>query len=147
MRRDYEARRPKDVETPLMKAAKQLSVELRRKLCQEKCFPKRTQWMYGKPMCDMLTAYRAALSDANKPKVEYDGQVFPEMRRRRYVMQQIALGKLDALDILLNEAVEVLCIDPDKMANVFGLIHQNYVYINAWIKADAKRYGPPNNGG
>ena len=147
MRRDYEARRPKDAETPLFKAEKQLSIELRRKLCQEKCFPKRSQWMYGKPMSELLSDYRASLSRANKPKIEYDGKIIPALREERYIRQQLAMGDLDALDVLLNEAIEVLTLDPDKMENVLGLIHKNYVLLSAWIKADEKRYGPPVFGG
>jgi len=121
-------------------------VDLRRKLCQEKTFPKRSRWMYGEKLCDLLGEYRAALSRANKPRVELGGVTVQELRERRYIQQQIALGELDALDVLLNEAVEVLEMDPDSLENIFGLINRNYALLGAWITSELKRYGPPAGG-
>ena len=93
--------------------------------------------MIAGKIADIANDYETAIDEANKPLV-----VTPYLRQRRFEQQQIALGKLEALDKKLNQAQRVLHIDPNKLEYIAQLIIDCTKLMQAWIRADEKRYGP-----
>lgn len=126
-------------ETPYLRESEYLTDRILRKVCQEKVFPKRSRWVIAEKIADTAVDYLTAVIEANDPKVQTQ-----ELRDRRYTLQQIALGKLSALDVLLNTAIRVLSLQPENFKDIASRIITCERLLKAWIASDEKRYGPPS---
>ena len=138
MPRDSRPQEPSKTETPLMLKAAELGDELFRKLCKEDIFPRRSRWIMAGKIADLMNDYETAIDEANVPKVKT-----PALRDRRFEQQQIALGKLDALDKRITQAKRVFDANPNRLEYISKLIIENKRLLQAWINSDEKRYGPP----
>ncbi|MBR3278700.1 MAG: hypothetical protein IKG01_07400 [Lachnospiraceae bacterium] len=126
-------------ETPSLRESAYLVERILRKLCQEKVFPKRSRWVIAQKIADTANEYLTAVIEANDPKVQTE-----ELRERRFTLQQIALGKLSALDVLINMAIRVLSLKPENFKDIADRIITCEKLLKAWIASDEKRYGPPS---
>ena len=94
--------------------------------------------MSGK-IADMTNDFMTSVIEANDPKVQT-----VELRDRRYTLQQIALGKLSAVDVLLNAAIRRFNLPADEFEFIAEKINNCEKLIKAWVNSDEKRYGPPS---
>lgn len=126
-------------ETPLLREASYLSDAIFQKLMNEKIFPKRSRWLMSGKIADMTNDFMTSVIEANDPKVQT-----VELRDRRYTLQQIALGKLSAVDVLLNAAIRRFNLPADEFEFIAEKINNCEKLIKAWVNSDEKRYGPPS---
>ena len=135
------AKKPRNYkeETPSLRESAYLCDKVLRKLMNEKVFPKRSRWLISGKIADLTNEYMAAVIEANDPKVQTT-----ELRDRRYTLQQIAIGKLSALDVLLNQAKRSLGLPADELEDIAGQINNCRKLLSSWVASDLKRYGPPS---
>ena len=130
---------PRKSETPLMKASMDMTDAILKKLQNEKFFPRRFRWLIAGKIADLANDYMTAIIEANDPKVQTQG-----LRDRRFELQQIALGKLSALDVKLAQAVRVMELNPNELEYIAGLVNRCRELMQAWVNSDKKRYGSPS---
>ncbi len=124
--------------TPSLRESYRLRAAVFNKIRQEKLFPKRSRWMYAEKIFSMTLDYLTSVIEANDPRVQTI-----ELRDRRYTLQQIAIGKLSALDVLINSARDDLGLPYDEFDEVEDRIEECNRLLNAWVRSDEIRYGPP----
>ena len=125
-------------ETPSLRESYRLRGVIYRKLKQERLFPKRSRFLYADPIWKLTLEYLTSIIEANDPKVQTI-----ELRNRRYTLQQIALGKLSALDVLINSARDDMNLPPDEFDEIEDRIDTCMKYIHSWVKSDEYKYGAP----
>lgn len=130
---------PRKTETPLMKASMDMTDAILKKVQNEKYFPRRSRWVITGKIADLANDYMTSINEANDPKVQTQG-----LRDRRFELQQIAFGKLSALDVKLSQAVRVLNLNPDELEYITGLVNRCKTLLQAWVNSDIKRYGSPS---
>ena len=126
-------------ETPSLRESANLTDEIFKKLTQESIFPRRSRWVMAHKIADLANDYMDAVVEANDPKVQTKA-----LRDRRYTLQQIAIGKLSALDVKLSQAVRVFNLNPDEFEVISGKINECSKLLASWVESDVKRYGPPS---
>ena len=125
-------------ETPSLRETYRLRGAVFNKIKQEKLFPKKSRWAYAEKIFHQVLDYQTAVIEANDPKVQTI-----ELRNRRYTLQQIALGKLSALDVMINSARDDLGLPAGEFDDIEDRIEECQRLLNAWVKSDEQRYGPP----
>lgn len=103
---------------------------------KEDVFPKRSRWIFAKKIAELMDEILVAMEEANKPEVATEG-----LRIRRFEQQQIALGKLSALDRTLTQAMRSIPINPNRLEDIGHQINECERLVHAWINSDKQRYG------
>lgn len=124
--------------TAVLRESHELVVWLSRKLCREDVFPKRSRWLLAGKIADTLNDYMRDVVRANEIKVITQAE-----RDARHYWQTMAMAELMTLDVLVNNAVEILDIEPERLKRYAGLCNSCRGLLMAWMNADNKRYGPP----
>lgn len=126
--------------TPALRKTDELTEWLLRKLCNENVFPKRSRWLIGGKIADLVNDYSINVFRANEIKV-----VTQKERDARHYYQTMAIANLMALDAKVNQAQRILDISPDSLEYYAALVNDCRALIMAWMNADKKRYGAPTS--
>ena len=124
--------------TPLLVKTEELMIWLTGKLCNEQVFPKRSRWLFGGKIADLMNDYHTAVHKANEIKVATQQE-----RDLRHYYQTMAYSNLMALDAKINLAQRALDIEPEKLHHYATLCNACRTMLLAWMNSDTKRYGPP----
>lgn len=130
------SREPTSKKAPFLRAAEQLARETLALLCREKVFPKRSRWLLGKPMADLVSAYYSEAMTANGIRVQTAAE-FVERHRH----QTLAIAQLYSLNAMMGLAQAVLSINPDDLDYWATLLNEADRCTKAWMNSDEKRYG------
>lgn len=121
--------------TAVLRSVDRLATETLSVLCKEAIFPKRTRWIIGQPIANLVNNVHSCVMAANGIRVESHAE-FTERHR----LQTMAVAYLYALDVKMNLAQAVLAANADKLEFWAGLFLETDKYIKNWISSDTKRY-------
>ena len=104
-------------------------------VCREKVFPKRTRWVIGGKIADIVNDYHTVVMTANGIKVTTREEFI-----ERHRLQTLAIAHLYALNVKMGLAQVVLSINPDGMNHWATLWNNADRCTKAWMNKDTARY-------
>jgi len=124
--------------TPALNASDTFCQYVLRMLCAEDKFPKRSRWLFGGKIADLVNDFHTCIFLANEIHVETARD-----RDERHHQLNMALAHLMAIDAKMNLAMRVLDIEPNKLEHYAKLANDCRSKLLAWKTSDEKRYGTP----
>lgn len=104
----------------------------------ESVFPKSKRWLYTQRITNEAIDALSCAVRANSIRVSEDDE--DNTYRYRYMQQVEANAHLESLEVLLSFAYEILPVEGKRIEYWVGLIVSARTKLQAWIRADRKRY-------